>query len=182
MPQNRQRPTNKDAISAAKEIVDLVGFGLGNLMLRIYRGDVHKNNCTDDWTDEDRTRVSGTVLFLLGGSIGTHGYIRQILPLIAQRRIGEVDTEFAEQVCIFTPPMESAQAGALGAYFLAVPEAAKQSKGVRSLILLFIMKADSFLTVCLWLNNAAQDNQPLPAGYNCTFQPILLFLCFFLVS
>lgn len=126
MPQDRQRPTNKDAISAAKEIVDLVGFGLGNLMLRIHQGNVHKNYCTDDWTDADRDSVRGTVLFLLGGSIGTHGYMRQILPLIAQRRIGEVDTEFAKQVCIFTPAMESAQAGALGAYFLAVPETAKQ--------------------------------------------------------
>ena len=126
MPQDKQRPTNKDAISAAKEIVDLVGFGLGNLMLRIHKCDVHKNDCTDDWTDDDRARVSGTVLFLLGGSIGTHGYMRQILPLIAQRRIGEADPKFAKQVCIFTPAMESAQAGALGAYFLAVPEAAKQ--------------------------------------------------------
>jgi len=36
-----------------------------------------------------------------------------------------------------------------------------------------------FSVVCLWSNNAAHDNQPLPSGYNCISPPIQLFLHFF---
>ena len=43
-------------------------------------------------------------------------------------------------------------------------------------------EVDSFLTSYSWSNNAAQDNQPLPPGYNCISPPMQLFLHFFLTA
>jgi len=112
----------QEAIRAAKEIVALVGFGLGNLMCRIHRGRIEKQ----DWNDQDRENASGTRVFLLGGSIGTLGYTGQLLPLIAQRRLKIVDPELARDVHIFRPDTDSAHAGAIGAYFLAVPRETRE--------------------------------------------------------
>jgi mannitol-1-phosphate 5-dehydrogenase len=112
----------KDTILAAKEIVRTVGFGLANLMYRIHQGDVYK----PDWTERDRKNVRGTVVYLLGGAIGTHGYTRQLLPLIARRQIAHLDPEFERKLQIFTPEIDSAHAGAFGSYFLALPEQVKE--------------------------------------------------------
>lgn len=107
----------QDAIRAAKEIVELVGFGLGNLMDRIHRGHIEKG----DWNDQDRENARGTTVFLLGGSIGTLGYTSQLLPLIARRQLRVIAPGLARDVHIFRSDMDSAHAGAIGAYFLAVP-------------------------------------------------------------
>jgi mannitol-1-phosphate 5-dehydrogenase len=111
-------PVNKETVRAAKEAVRLVGFGLGNLMYRIYRGEIHKS----DWNATDRENAKGTDVFLLGGSICTNGYTQQLLPLIAQRQLLSIDPDFAGKVRIFTPYMESGHAGAFGAYFMALTE------------------------------------------------------------
>ncbi|HEX6098817.1 MAG TPA: SIS domain-containing protein [Thermoanaerobaculia bacterium] len=110
-----------EAIRASREIVGLAGFGLGNLIYRVYHAEIEKKG----WDDEDRANVHGTRIFLIGGSIGTLGYTGQLLPLIAQRRLKEIDPDLARQVRIFKPDTESALAGAYGAYFLAVPPEAR---------------------------------------------------------
>jgi len=43
------------------------------------------------------------------------------------------------------------------------------------------IEADSLLPIYLWLNNAAQDNRPLPSGYNGISPLILLFFYSFLI-
>lgn len=115
-PLNTQEP-----ITVAKEIVYLIGVTLGNLINRIYSGTVHKT----DWNDADRESVKGTTVFLLGGSICTMGYTRVLLPLIAQRQLLKINPELANKVKIFTPQMASADAGAFGAYYVALPEVIK---------------------------------------------------------
>jgi hypothetical protein len=91
-------------------------------MRRIYLGAVDK----PDWTDADRENAKDTKVFLLGGSICTLGYTSQLLPLIAQRQLSLLDPDLGGKIKIFTPHMESAHAGAFGAYYLALPEEAKQ--------------------------------------------------------
>lgn len=107
-----------DTIAAAKEAVNHVGGGVASLIHRLYCGEVHK----EDWSDDDRRMVKDTDVFLLGGSIGSSGYTGLMLPLIAQRHLTNLDAELGKKVVIAAPQMESAYAGAFGAYQLAVPD------------------------------------------------------------
>ena len=114
--------SNQVAVNASKELVRAVGFGLGNLIIRIHDGAVFK----PDWNEDSRAAVRGTLVYLLGGSIGTLGYTRALLPLIARRQIKRINFELERHVQIFTPEMGAAHAGAIGAYFLALPDTAKE--------------------------------------------------------
>jgi len=49
-------------------------------------------------------------------------------------------------------------------------------------VFILAIEVGSFLTIYLWSNNAAQNNQQLPSGYNCISSPMLLFLHFFLTA
>ena len=106
---------SKESIGAAKDVVKLVGFGLGNLLYRIYTGTLARG--TDQNPEENRL-IKGTSIFVLGGSIGTNGYTRELLPLYAmsqyRRRLGQSAGNMKDHR-ILTPGINSADAGALGA-------------------------------------------------------------------
>jgi hypothetical protein len=104
------------AILSAKEAVTIVGRGLGNLIYRFYFGDVQKED--GSWKNEDRESVKGTRNYILGGSIGTHGYTKHLLPLLAKKQFKE-RCEFDDRDCvdinILVSDIDSANAGAIGA-------------------------------------------------------------------
>lgn len=103
--------------SPAHEVVEYVGWGLGNLIYRTYSGTIHK--AADDWGNEDRERIKGTTWYILGGTIGTTGYTGSLLPIIAANRfrflVRSLQGKDAPDVTICSPHIDSALAGALGA-------------------------------------------------------------------
>ena len=119
------RDSKFQAIKLAKQAAELMGFGLGNLMYRIHTGNVHKVAGASDWTDAEREAVRETSVFLLGGSICTSGYLRRLLPWYAKRQIRRLNRDLAGAVQIITSRMASPHTGAFGAYYLALPQAAK---------------------------------------------------------
>lgn len=102
-----------DSKKAAKEVVNLVGFGLGNLIWRIFRG----NFKIEGYSEQDIKKYKGTRYFVLGGSIGANGYTKVLLPILAKKQIKKLALGNKEDVPeILTTNLNSANAGSLGTF------------------------------------------------------------------
>ncbi|MEI7810141.1 MAG: SIS domain-containing protein [bacterium] len=97
---------------AAKEVVSVVGFALGNLIWRINQGNFKIDNLSSD----DIKRYKGTKYFILGGSIGTNGYTKVLLPILAQKQIKNISGKDSNIPEILNTNLTSTNAGALGAF------------------------------------------------------------------
>ena len=98
---------------AAKDLVEIVGTGLGNLVWRIYNG----NFKIDKYSEKEIKRnYKGTKYFVLGGSIGTNGYTKTLLPILAQKQISKLSGGGTDMPEIFSTNLDSATAGSLGAF------------------------------------------------------------------
>ncbi|MBP1639497.1 MAG: putative phosphosugar isomerase [Bacteroidetes bacterium] len=100
-------------ISVAKKIVEVVGVSLGNLIVEIYQGKIEN----DKWNEDQKNIVKGTKYFIIGGSIGTNGYTKAILPLWAKKKIKSELKDKNDSIVIIPSGMDSFNAGSLGASY-----------------------------------------------------------------
>lgn len=107
---------NKDCLFdsklAAKKAVEIVGVGLGNLVWRIHKGNFKIEGCSDT----EIKKYKKTKYFVLGGSIGTNGYTKVLLPILAQNQIKKLSAGMGSGNVpeILSTELNSAIAGALG--------------------------------------------------------------------
>jgi len=97
---------------ASKEVVGVVGFALGNLIWRIFKGDFK----LPGYSEREIKKYKGTRYFVLGGSIGTNGYTKVLLPILAQKQIKKLAGAKTDTPEILNTTMNSANAGALGTF------------------------------------------------------------------
>ena len=111
----------------SREVVQIAGEALGNLCWKTHEGRITKAS-NHGWSESDNAKVKGTKAFLIGGSIGTNGYTGLLLPLIARNKIKRLsgNPSLASSVQIMSPPIDAATAGAVGAFLLALPAAARR--------------------------------------------------------
>ncbi|MFC1569115.1 SIS domain-containing protein [bacterium] len=105
-----------ETVLSSKEAVSIVGRALGNLIYRFYSGNVQKVD--GSWDDRDRKSVQGTKNYILGGSIGTNGYTKHLLPLLATKQFNKrCENEHSRivDINILISDINSANAGAIGA-------------------------------------------------------------------
>ncbi len=115
---NKNAVYSAETISESKKIVEIVGISLGNFIADIYKGEISNKK----WNDTQL--VQGTRHFILGGSIGTNGFTKELIPLwikkrLAQRSIKEEDIT----ILPVADNINSFKAGALGAFYAFLPEA-----------------------------------------------------------
>ncbi len=108
--------TNRDCVfeskKTAKKLVEIVGVGLGNLIWRIHKGNFKIEGCSD----KDIKQHKKTKYFILGGSIGTNGYTKVLLPILAQNQIKKLAKGNLGVPEILSTDLNSAIAGALGTF------------------------------------------------------------------
>lgn len=114
---------NKDnflrTILESKKIVEIVGCSLGNFIADIHEGEIKG----EKWNENQKNLVRGTKYFILGGSIGTNGFTKELIPLWIKKRLQR--RSIKDEDVIFLPVSEninSFKAGALGAFFAFTKE------------------------------------------------------------
>lgn len=107
--------------SVSKQLVNIVGTSLGNLIWRIYSGDFKQEN-------KELLNYKNTNYFIIGGSIGTNGYTKTMLPLLSQKQIINLANTKDKAPKIIMHNFNSSNVGALGSYFAFTEEAKHKIK------------------------------------------------------
>ena len=115
--ENKTKRTNNDTIKEAKNIVEISGRSLGNLINEIYSGKIINDNWKDNEQSSVNEEVKETKYYILGGSIGSNGYTSEIIPLHAKKKLVELGREDIE---ILPTSLDSFNAGSLGASYAFV--------------------------------------------------------------
>jgi mannitol-1-phosphate 5-dehydrogenase len=120
------------AIRAARQTVEACGYALGNLIYRIHTGTLsHASGMK--WDAAEIAALAKSDNFIFGGTIATTGFIARMLPLLAQGRIQELRAQggCCSEIEILKHSVDTATAGCIGAFHLAIPSAALE--GVHSM-------------------------------------------------
>ncbi|MCK4881467.1 MAG: hypothetical protein KAS92_00415, partial [Candidatus Omnitrophica bacterium] len=97
----------------AMQIAEFEGEMLGQIVEKVYTGDIKKWNDSADWSDKDRELVKGTVNFVLAGSVATKGEVGRIIKETAETYLKEKYENIGFNLIPLN--VESSEAGVLGA-------------------------------------------------------------------
>ena len=122
---NTKTEIPEKTIREAKKIVEIVGTSLGNLICEIFRGNIKKQ----DYNSVHLNECKGTRYYIIGGSIGTNGFTKEIIPLWAKKQINSQMSEM-NNIEILPTYTESYNAGSIGASYAYTEEALKKIENI----------------------------------------------------